>query len=89
MGLGSEAVETGIRAVDLYPVSKDSWIGPYFEYLLAKVFTVCGKHEQAIDRLEYLISIPCGLDVSIQDLELDPAWDPLRKNPRFKRLIAD
>jgi hypothetical protein len=27
--------------------------------------------------------------MSIQRLKLDPVWDPLRKDPRFQKLITD
>jgi hypothetical protein len=27
--------------------------------------------------------------MSVQRLKLDPVWDPLRKDPRFQKLIAD
>ena len=30
-----------------------------------------------------------GVSVSPALLKLDPVWDPLRKDPRFQKLIAD
>jgi hypothetical protein len=46
---------------------------------------MCGEHEAAIDQIETLLSVPG--DMSIGILRLDPIWDPIRSNPRFKRLV--
>jgi hypothetical protein len=46
-----------------------------------------GRYEEAIERLEYLLSVPS--DLSVWRLRLDPAWDPLRGNPRFEALVAE
>jgi hypothetical protein len=44
-----------------------------------------GKYEQAIDHLEYLLSVPSAVTVPL--LKIDPVWDPLREYPRFKKLV--
>ena len=43
--------------------------------------------QAALDRIEYLLSIPSKLSVPL--LKLDPKWDPLRQHPRFKALVGD
>ena len=48
---------------------------------------MAGRPEAAIDRLEYLLSVPS--DWSAWWLRLDPAWDPLREHPRFKALVGN
>jgi hypothetical protein len=52
---------------------------------------VIGEYEEAIDQLEYLLSIPSAeflwQSVSIPLLRLDPQWDLLREHPKFQRLL--
>ncbi len=48
-----------------------------------------GEYEEAVDQLEYLMSIVAGESISVTMLRLDPTWDPLREHPRFKRLVEE
>jgi len=84
-----EAIREGKRAVDLYPQSKDAYGAPHYVNSLAMIYTVVGEYEEAINQLEYLMSIPSGDIVSIPVLRLDPVWDPLRQHPRFQRLLEE
>ncbi len=87
LGQSHEAIREGTRAVELYPVSRDALGGPRYILTLAEIYTVVGLYEDAIDRLEYLLSIPAGDYVSVSVLRLDPRWDSLRDHPRFQSLI--
>ena len=33
--------------------------------------------------------MPAGAAISIERLKLDPVFDPLRKDPRFQKMIED
>ncbi len=68
------------------PISEEAWRGYYREWDLAIINTMVGEYEVAIDKLTYLLSIPG--DLSVPWLKLDPTWDPLREQPRFKALVA-
>ena len=51
----------------------------------AQIFAWTGESDEAFRLLDHLLAIPSGLTVPI--FKLDPAWDPLRKDPRFQALI--
>jgi len=80
-----EAIREGKLGVQLLPISKDAWRGLYREKDLAQIYVMVGEFDAAIEKIEHLLSIPG--EMSIPLLQLDPAWDPLRNHPRFKKLI--
>ncbi len=85
LGRKEEAIREGKLGMELYPVSKDALDGPYYVILLAVIYVMVGEYDAALDKIEYLLSIPSDLSVPL--LRLDPQWDPLRDHPRFKRLL--
>ncbi|MFH1502736.1 MAG: protein kinase [Candidatus Eisenbacteria bacterium] len=87
LGRKEEAIREGEFAVELMPVSKNAAVGPYRVEDLAFVYALVGEHDKAIDRLEYLLSIPFWS--SVQMLHLDPRWDALREHPRFRGLLEN
>ncbi len=91
LGRKAEAIQEGSHAVKLHPVSKDATFGPRYLLNLTRIYAVIGEYEEAIDQLEYLLSIPsCEFlwqYVSIPLLRLDPQWDLLREYPKFQRLL--
>jgi serine/threonine-protein kinase len=88
LGLKEEAIREGKLAVELYPVSKDAYWGPDYVNWLAVIYVMVGEYEEALDKIEYLLSIPNNY-LSVPLLRLDPRWDPLREHPRFKRLLEE
>jgi tetratricopeptide (TPR) repeat protein len=85
LGRREDAMREARRAVELMPLSKDATDGPEVYFGLALVAVLVGDHETAIDQLELLLSVPSS--VSVPWLRVAPTWDPLRSNPRFKRLL--
>jgi serine/threonine protein kinase/tetratricopeptide (TPR) repeat protein len=85
LGRKEEAIREGKKAVELLPVAKDAFYGlPYVEDL-AFIYTLTGETDAAVDRLEYLLSIPSW--ISAAWLRMDTQWDLLREKPGFVRLL--
>ena len=85
LGQKQEAINEGKKAVELLPESQDAFDGPRCTIALAQIYALTGESDEALRLLDHLLSIPNGLVIPI--LKLDPAWDPLRKDPRFQALI--
>jgi hypothetical protein len=52
---------------------------------LTEIYASVGEHEEALRLIDHLLQVPSFMSVEV--LKLDPAWDPLRKDPRFQALI--
>jgi tetratricopeptide (TPR) repeat protein len=85
LGRKAEAIREGRRAVELAPASRDAYGGPYNQLQLVRIYILTGEPEQALDQLEALLKLP--FYVSPGWLKVDPTFDPLRKNPRFQKLM--
>ena len=85
LGQKEEAIAEGKRAVELLPESQDALDGPQGTAALAQIYAWTGESDEAFRLLDHLLAIPNNLTVPM--LQLDPAWDSLRKDPRFQALI--
>jgi tetratricopeptide (TPR) repeat protein len=85
LGREQEALREGQLAVKLLPVSEDATSGTEFERNLANIHCIIGNYDQAIERLDYLLSIPSK--VSVPFLKIWPDYAPLRDLPQFKALL--
>ena len=86
LGRKQEAIREGKLGVELLPVSKEAWRGLFRVEDLARIYVMVGEFDAAIDQLEFLLSVPGQMSIPL--LKLDPARDPLRDHPRFKRLLV-
>jgi serine/threonine protein kinase len=86
LGEDSEAVTEGTQALTLLPLSKDAVWGTWVEHQLARIYTLTGEPEKALDHLEHLLRSPSYL--SPEWLRIEPTFAALRGNPRFERLVA-
>jgi TolB-like protein len=86
LGQKEEAVKEGERSVALMPVARDAYDGPCYQHQLARIYIRVGEPEKALDHLEPVLKIPYVLSPGW--LKIDPNFDPLRKNPRFQKLVA-
>ena len=85
-GLGEKekALQQASQAVKDYET--DAVNKPAAEIVLAQIQALFGDLDAAIAALPHLLQVPAGL--TIATLKLDPLWDPLRKDPRFQKLLA-
>lgn len=79
------AARMGQRAVAQLPVTTDAVAGAELVERLARTYVLAGDHEHALDELAFLLEIPSPVTVAV--LRLDPAWAPLREDPRFRALL--
>jgi tetratricopeptide (TPR) repeat protein len=86
-GLGEKekALEQARHAIADY--DNDALAKPFAESSLAIVEAQTGDTESAISALPHLLEVPNGETVG--DLRINPLWDPLRKDPRFQKLVAE
>jgi TolB-like protein/Tfp pilus assembly protein PilF len=87
-GLGHKelAIQEAQHAVDLMPVSKDIYDGTLVLEGLAQVYTWTNEHDQAIDLLQKLVTMPGYTNYA--RLKLHPMWNPLRGDPRFEKIVT-
>jgi serine/threonine-protein kinase len=85
LGRKAEAIREGERSVALLPLSRDRLNGLYLQHQLAVAYIMLGEPERALDHLEPLLKVPYYLTPAW--LQIDPAFRPLRSNPRFRRLV--
>jgi len=85
VGEKNEALGAATRAGELLPIAKDSFDGPILATTLAAVSAKLGEKDSAIQQLESLVGIPNGPTPGT--LRVEPEWDSLRDEPRFKKLI--
>ncbi|WP_430389619.1 winged helix-turn-helix domain-containing protein [Dyella sp. 20L07] len=88
LGRKPEAIAEGRRAVALMPVTEDALTGSDMLACQAQLYVRVGEPDQAIALIERVLSMPTGVIMSSALLRLDPIWDPLRDDPRFKALLV-
>ena len=84
-GRKAEAVQRGLKGVELVPPSEDTQSGTYLQHQLVRIYILTGDADKALDTLEPLLKMPYYLSPGW--LRIDPTFDPIRKHPRFQRLV--
>ncbi|MGH7536912.1 MAG: TPR end-of-group domain-containing protein, partial [Gemmatimonadales bacterium] len=87
LGRKADAIREGQRAVELVPINRDGYTGPYLQHQLARIYLLVGEPKQALDQLEPLLRLPYHLSPGW--LRIDPTLAPLKGNPRFQKLITE
>jgi tetratricopeptide (TPR) repeat protein len=87
LGKKQDAITEVKRAAEMLPISRDAVNGPEIVKNLVVVYAWTDELELSFEALVPLAKMPFGIDYG--DLKLSPLWDPLRKDPRFDKLLAE
>ena len=85
IGKNKEAVNAGLKAIDILPISKDAMFGPNYEKSLCYIYSIIGEKNKALEKIEYLSVIPNGFHYG--ELKMDPDFDSIRNEPRFQTVL--
>src|SRR5215471_16651411 len=88
LGRNADALRLSRQAADTISVEKDALAGPNFQIGLAQIEARAGAPEEAVERIQRLLSTPAGFAASIALLKIDPVWDPIRNRPDFQQLLS-
>jgi TolB-like protein/Flp pilus assembly protein TadD len=81
------AISEAKHAAEMLPVKQDAIDGPGIQMNLAVVYGWTGNLDLAFATLSPLTKTPGGLYYG--NLKHDPYWDPLTKDSRFDKLLAE
>jgi tetratricopeptide (TPR) repeat protein len=87
LGRKQEATQEATRTLEIRPISQDAVEGPWILGNLAVVHAWTNEPDLAFRQLAVLVETPSGLDCR-EIFKADPIWDPIRKDPRFDKLVA-
>jgi TolB-like protein/Flp pilus assembly protein TadD len=93
LGRKEDALREGQRALELKPITHDVIEGAIVEDFYALTCARLGEADEAISRIERLLTTPFAVDyadesITLSDLRQRWEWDPLRKDPRFQKILA-
>ncbi|MGB8474249.1 MAG: protein kinase [Candidatus Acidiferrum sp.] len=86
LGRNQEALQEGRRALELSPLTKDSFDGADVLYFYAVTCAWAGERDLALEQLQKLAKTPGGLTYG--DALFSLYWDSLRGDPRFEKIVA-
>ena len=84
LGRREAAIREGEGGLALMPAGGDTYVGPYFQHQVVRIYMILGEKEKALGLLEALMKIPYYLSPAW--LKIDPNFDPLRGDLRFQKL---
>jgi TolB-like protein/tRNA A-37 threonylcarbamoyl transferase component Bud32/Flp pilus assembly protein TadD len=86
MGMKEEAIREGREAVRLYPPEKDALHGPTHVEDLARIYTMVGEYDEALEQIDRFLSLPTW--TTAEWVDVDPRYDALREHPRYEEVLG-
>jgi len=86
LGKKEEAINEGIKGVELLPISKDAVYGTTFASDLAVIYTMVGEFDLAVSQLDQVLAVPCW--ISSVWIGWDIRFAPLKTHPGYKKLVT-
>jgi serine/threonine protein kinase len=87
LGSKQKGISEAKQAVEAMPMTRDALAGARVLFNLAVVYTWADQPDLALETLKASAERPAG--VTYGELKLDPAWDPIRGDDRFHRLLTE
>ncbi|HXM27170.1 MAG TPA: TIR domain-containing protein [Chthoniobacterales bacterium] len=87
LGHKEDAISQAKRAAEMLPISRDAMDGPNISINLAIVYAWTNEPDLAFQNLEAMSKVPYG--VFCNYLKLGSYFEPLRKDLRYDKLLAD
>jgi len=86
LGRKEDAIREARHAVELVPLSRNANEAPRQILMLAEIYAQLGERGAALEQLASIVGLPSGPDYG--RLKFDPAWDDLRDDPKFKKILS-
>jgi TolB-like protein/Tfp pilus assembly protein PilF len=84
MGWKEPALAEAARALALKPPADVFW-NIWFHFTLGCAYAWAGNADAALKEIEFVLG--AAWDYKANNFRLDPAWDPIRKDLRFQKLL--
>jgi TolB-like protein/tRNA A-37 threonylcarbamoyl transferase component Bud32/Flp pilus assembly protein TadD len=85
LGRREEAIREGRIGVSLSPIERDAVNGTQRVNELAQIYAMLGDGKAASEEVAVLLSHPAMISAAL--LDLDPIFDPVRRDPRFQKVL--
>ena len=82
-----DALREARTAAETIPESKDAWLGIEVQTGLARIYFLVGEIDSALPIIRHSLDTPGGLYRN--ELRVDPFWDGLRGDSRFRQILAE
>ena len=84
--IGKDLLDSGARRIEQVPMSVDTHLGAMRRADLAATLVAVGRLDEAVDEIEYLLSVPSFLTPAI--LEIEPRWRAVLDHPRLREVVV-